>query len=94
MYVTDYTSRPDLSPVAPSVTRLAAHKDRVVRITLSEAQAETAKSLKPGDFISIRNLRMRRSGTKQLSGRLGGEQRLINKLLVSGDNEELKALLQ
>ncbi|OCH93878.1 hypothetical protein OBBRIDRAFT_789916 [Obba rivulosa] len=94
MYVTDYTSRPDLAPVAPSITRLAAHKDRVVKIVLNDAQAETAKNLKAGDFISIRNLRIKRSGTGQFAGRLGGDQRLIDKLHMNGDREELKALLQ
>ncbi|OBZ65733.1 hypothetical protein A0H81_14324 [Grifola frondosa] len=93
LYVTDYTSRSDLVPVTPTIT--AGLKDRVVRVSLHDAQVDTAKNLEPGDFITMRNLRLKPSGRQeQLSGRLGGSQRLINKLKANGNgNAELKSLL-
>ncbi|GBE81897.1 hypothetical protein SCP_0402710 [Sparassis crispa] len=96
LFVTDYTSRSDLVPIAPTAPRASALKGMIVRIDLrSDTQVETAKNLTEGDFISIRNLRLTRSGgTEQLAGRLGGVERLINKLQAHDPtNEELKALL-
>ena len=95
LYVTDYTSRNDLVPVSPSITSdLLA--DRIVRISLFDEQREIAKNLEPGDFIAIRNLRLKPSGSDhRLFGRLGGDQRLITKLNPrAAGNAELKALLR
>ncbi|KAI0934827.1 hypothetical protein AcW1_006221 [Taiwanofungus camphoratus] len=96
LYVTDYTSRSDLVPVAATLLGVANLEDRVVRIVLFDGQIETAKHLEPGDFVSIRNLRLKPSGgTSQLAGRLGGDQRLISKLQThTTANEHLKALLR
>ncbi|KAI0362516.1 hypothetical protein OH77DRAFT_61120 [Trametes cingulata] len=94
LYVTDYTARPDLVPVSASIAP-AALADRVVRVELRDAQVDTAKNLEAGDYVAIRNLRLRPSGTGTcLAGRLGGDQRLITKLnpKASG-NADLRALL-
>lgn len=95
MYVTDYTTRPDLVPVS-TIIGSRAPPDGVVRISLHNAQAETAKNLEIGDFIAIRNLRLRGSGSdSQLCGRLGGDQRLISRLnLNATGNVESRALLR
>ncbi|KAI8989789.1 hypothetical protein BD414DRAFT_522060 [Trametes punicea] len=94
LYVTDYTARSDLVPVSASIAP-SALAERVVRIELRDAQVDTAKNLEAGDFIAIRNLRLRPSGGgTRLAGRLGGDQRLITKLnpKASG-NADLRALL-
>ncbi|KAI0647426.1 hypothetical protein C8Q79DRAFT_1118413 [Trametes meyenii] len=95
LYVTDYTARTDLVPVSASVAP-AMLADRVVRVELRDSQVDTARNLEPGDYIAIRNLRLRPSGGGTLlSGRLGGDQRLITKLnpKASG-NADLRALLR
>ncbi|KAI0373030.1 hypothetical protein BV20DRAFT_849182 [Pilatotrama ljubarskyi] len=94
LYVTDYTARPDLVPVSASIAPVAL-VDRVVRVELRDAQVDTAKNLEAGDYVAIRNLRLRPSGGgTRLAGRLGGDQRLITKLnpKASG-NADLRALL-
>ncbi|KAI0636607.1 hypothetical protein C8Q77DRAFT_1276525 [Trametes polyzona] len=94
-YVTDYTTRPDLVPVAASIAPPAL-ENYVVRVELRDTQVDTARNLDPGDFVAIRNLRLRPSGGGTLlCGRLGGDQRLITKLnpKASG-NAELRALLK
>ncbi|EJF66176.1 hypothetical protein DICSQDRAFT_132309 [Dichomitus squalens LYAD-421 SS1] len=95
LYVTDYTARPDLVPVAATIAS-GALAERVVRISLNDAQIEVGKSLETGDFVAIRNLRLRPSnGGTLLSGRLGGQHRLITKLNPkSTSNIELRALLR
>ncbi|KZT71254.1 hypothetical protein DAEQUDRAFT_121630 [Daedalea quercina L-15889] len=95
LYVTDYTRRDDLAPIAFTVPRARELQNRVVKISLHDEQAETAKQLEVADFVAIRNLRLRPSGSeKKLTGRLGGNQRLLNKLQPNtANNHELKALL-
>lgn len=70
--------------------------DRVVRVELRDAQVDIAKSLETGDFVAIRNLRLRPSGGGTLlAGRLGGDQRLITKLNPKATgNADLRALLR
>ena len=95
LYVTDYTARPDLVMVSPSMVTPTASADRILRITLHDSQVETAKNLEVGDIISIRKLRLRPTGEGNLYGRLGGDERLIMKLNPnSTKNAELRALLR
>ncbi|KAL7283683.1 hypothetical protein ACG7TL_003119 [Trametes sanguinea] len=95
LYVTDYTARTSLVPVAAHIAP-SALADRVVRIELRDAQVDTARNLEAGDYIAIRNLRLRPSaGGPLVSGRLGGDQRLITKLNPKATgNAELRALLR
>ncbi|KAH9952071.1 hypothetical protein B0H21DRAFT_12289 [Amylocystis lapponica] len=95
LYVTDYTSRSDMVAIAPSAAP-SALTDRVLKVWLHDGQIATSKNLEPGDLISILNVRLKASGsTHLLAGRLGGNQRLINKLQPHGSsNEDLKALLR
>ncbi|CCL99996.1 uncharacterized protein FIBRA_02021 [Fibroporia radiculosa] len=97
LYVTDYTACSELAPVAATITGSGDMQDRIVKISLAAGQAQTAASLEPGDFVSIKNLRLRPSSNtfKKLVGRLGGEQRLINKLQANNNkNDALQALLR
>lgn len=95
LYVTDYTSRSDLSPVAATTPEFRGLEDRVLKVAVFDAQIETAKNLELGDFILIRNLRLKPSGTsRRLVGRLAGNQRYITKLQPDARNEELKDLLR
>ncbi|KAI0723872.1 hypothetical protein C8T65DRAFT_734380 [Cerioporus squamosus] len=96
LYVTDYTSRPDLVTVSPSIVTPTASADRIVRISLHDSQVETAKNLEVGDLVSIRKLRLRSTGGESsVHGRLGGDERLITKLNPnSTKNAELRALLR
>ncbi|KAI0807789.1 hypothetical protein C8Q74DRAFT_1322450 [Fomes fomentarius] len=95
LYMTDYTTRPDLVPVSTTIVSHAP-PDGIVRVSLKDAQAETGKNLVIGDFVAIRNLRLRGSGSdNQLSGHLGGDQRLISRLNPKATgNGELRALLR
>lgn len=96
LYVTDYTSRTDLAVVDMSAPIFQGLQDRVVKIALFNGQATTGNNLAPGDLVLIRNLRLKSfGGTKKLSGRLGGDARLINKLQAkTANNLELTALLR
>ncbi|THH29587.1 hypothetical protein EUX98_g4596 [Antrodiella citrinella] len=99
IYVTDYTSRPDLAPVYidSQVTHLIG-VDRIVKITLFDEQSKVAEGLELGNYISIKNLRLKPSlpGVDgNIAGRLGGNERLICKLQPQNSgNEELIELLQ
>ncbi|KAH8099538.1 hypothetical protein BXZ70DRAFT_942245 [Cristinia sonorae] len=99
IYVTDYTSRPDLAPVhlEPQIMSLLSG-DRIVKIALFDEQAKTAGALQPGDFLTIKNLRLRpaHAGAEvNLVGRLGGDERLIYKLEPkTSASEELQELLK
>ncbi|KAI0672845.1 hypothetical protein C8Q78DRAFT_1021641 [Trametes maxima] len=94
LYVTDYTARTDLVPVSASIAP-SVLADCVVRVELRDSQVDTARNLEPGDYIAIRNLRLRPSGGGPLlSGRLGGDQRLITRLNPKPNgNADLRALL-
>ncbi|RPD66503.1 hypothetical protein L226DRAFT_609332 [Lentinus tigrinus ALCF2SS1-7] len=96
LYVTDYTSRPDLVTVSPSIVTPTVSADRIVRISLYDSQVETARNLEVGDVISIRKLRLHQTGGEgRICGRLGGDERLIMKLNPnSTKNTELRALLK
>jgi hypothetical protein len=65
-----------------------------VKIMLCDGQEEMAKTMEPGGFYSICNLRLRKStANNELQGRLGGTERLIQKLKSKDtENEELQAL--
>lgn len=67
-----------------------------MRVELRDAQVDIAKNLEAGDFVAIRNLRLRPSGGGTLlAGRLGGDQRLITKLNSKATgNTDLRALLR
>ncbi|KAI0780559.1 hypothetical protein BD413DRAFT_5316 [Trametes elegans] len=94
LYVTDYTARTDIVPVSASIAP-PTFADRVLRVELKDAQVDIAKMLMAGDYVVLRNLRLRPSGgSNLLSGRLGGDQRLITKLNPKANgNAELRALL-
>lgn len=101
IYVTDYTSRSDLAPIyIDPPTDVSVPTNSVVKVLLLDGQATTAKTLEPGDFVSVRNLRLKGSNRADgvednLSGKLGGDQRLIFKLQPQGTgNEDLLALLR
>lgn len=95
IYVTDYTAREGLAHVAATVPNVDGLKDRIVKIALFDKQVEAITSIQPRDFITIRNLRLKQvAGVGQLSGRLGGDHRLITKLHPSSRSEELSALIK
>ena len=82
LYVTDYTSRPDLVPVHvdSQITRVLEN-NQILKIALFDEQAKLAAELNTGDYIAIKNLRLRpaRAGMHgDLVGRLGGDERLIS----------------
>ncbi|PIL24317.1 hypothetical protein GSI_14070 [Ganoderma sinense ZZ0214-1] len=95
LYVTDYTARTDLVPVSPAIAS-GDLAERVVRVSLNDAQVDLGRALDAGDYIAIRNLRLRPAGSGSLlCGRLGGEQRLITKVNPRATgNKELRELLR
>ncbi|KAI0822761.1 hypothetical protein BC628DRAFT_1387561 [Trametes gibbosa] len=94
LYITDYTPRNDLVPISVGIAP-STLADHIVRVELRDAQVDIAKNLEAGDFVAIRNLRLRPSGGGTLlAGRLGGDQRLITKLNSKATgNTDLRALL-
>ena len=81
LYVTDYTPRNDLSFIAATAdwTRGIEH-EKILKVALFNAQAKAVESLRDGDFIAIRKMRLKAAIGGTLSGLLGGEERLIFKL--------------
>ncbi|KAI0782207.1 hypothetical protein C8Q75DRAFT_811788 [Abortiporus biennis] len=95
IYVTDYTPRSDLGSVLIDSKPIAENRD-IVKILVKDRQLEAVKELSAGDFISIKNLHLRRSVRAQetVYGKLGGDEKLILKLRPQGTgNEHLIALL-
>ncbi len=81
IYVTDYTFRPDLAPIPATAEWVRdVDPDRIVKIALFQDQAETAKALKAGDIIAVRNVRLKQGLKNKVTGYLGGTERLIFKL--------------
>ncbi|PSR77622.1 hypothetical protein PHLCEN_2v7812 [Hermanssonia centrifuga] len=81
IYVTDYTFRPDLAPIPATAEWVRdVDPDRIVKIALFQDQAETAKALKAGDIIAVRNVRLKQGLKAKVTGYLGGSERLIFKL--------------
>ncbi|KAF7980156.1 hypothetical protein HWV62_39613 [Athelia sp. TMB] len=95
-YITDYTCHPDL-PIIPETHPWARGLERrIVKVALWDGQADMAKNIEAGKFYTIRNLRLLLETTGgRIQGRLGGAERLIDKLR-SGDsnNERLATLLR
>ena len=97
LFVTDYTSRTDLAPVAATAEWThGINADRILKIALSDEQAKAAEDLHPGDVIAVRNLRLKAlAGGRDVAGVLGGHDRLIFKLQPQNSgNENCLALMK
>lgn len=95
-YITDYTRHEDLPILSEMHTRPQGLERRIVKVILWDRQIEMAKIIRAGEFYTIRNLRLLVSTTEDhVQGRLGGAERLINKLRVEDSaNERLAVLLR
>lgn len=94
--MTDYTSRQDLVPIAATASWTKdIESNRIVRVALFNGQVKIAEALREGDIIAIRNLRLKAfADSKNVSGMVGGEDRLIHKLDPNTTgNDECIALL-
>lgn len=94
--MTDYTSRQDLVPIAATAAWTKdIESNRIVRVALVNSQVKIAEALREGDIIAIRNLRLKAfADNKNVSGLVGGEDRLIHKLDPNTTgNDECIALL-
>ena len=93
LYVTDYTCRPDLCPIPPAAWSRGL-EGRIVKVMLYDQQCHMAEKVDLGGFYTIRNLRLKKSPTGNgVQGRLGGSERLIDKLKTRDTvNEGLQAL--
>jgi hypothetical protein len=69
---------------------------RILKIQLCDEQVDRAKSLEPGAYYKIKNLRLKNSVVQgQLVGRLGSEEILIQMLDPNNqENNELKELIR
>ncbi|CAA7271520.1 unnamed protein product [Cyclocybe aegerita] len=96
IYVTDYTSHPQLKNVIINEPWAKSLSGRIVKITLSEEQKEVAESAIIGAFYSIRKLRLKYSAVEDcFCGFLGGNEKLIVALNPNRtDNEHLNGLLR
>lgn len=67
----------------------------ILKVALFSKQVDAAAGLREGDFVAIRKMRLKQVAGVQLSGMLGGEERLIYKLdpRTTG-NEECLALMR
>lgn len=83
--------------VDSQITRVLEN-NQILKIALFDEQAKLAAELNAGDYIAIKNLRLRpaRAGADgDLVGRLGGDERLIFKLQPKvSANEDLQELLE
>ncbi|KAK0463771.1 uncharacterized protein EV420DRAFT_1107156 [Desarmillaria tabescens] len=80
IYVSDYT-RLDILPCLDGPWA-AGLEHCIIRIKLTEGQIEMAKRFEVGTILSIKNLRLRKSYSEKIfQGLLGGDQRLIVKLI-------------
>lgn len=70
--------------------------DKILKVELRDEQARTAISLKPGDYVGLRNMRLKLTDLKkEVIGRIAGNERLIHKLNPNDTgNEDFIALLQ
>ena len=96
LYVTDYTPRTDMAPVAATSgwTRGIDH-ECILKVAVFNAQYKAAEGLREGDIIAIRNMRLKPVAGGVVAGRIGGEERLIFKLDPrSTGNEHCIALLK
>ncbi|KAF8637320.1 hypothetical protein AX17_002822 [Amanita inopinata Kibby_2008] len=95
IYVTDYTTHPRLE-VSPSYGDWCRGLEgRVLKISLWDTQASMAKSITPGYFYSIRNLRLKLNPLGDcLQGELRGYERRIHQLNPHKPMEELKNLTE
>jgi hypothetical protein len=97
LFVTDYTSRRDLAPVAATAEWThGLGADRILKIALYDEQAKAVENLRPGDVIAVRNLRLKAlAGGRDVAGTIGGYERLIFKLQPQNTgNENCMALMK
>lgn len=96
IFVTDYTSHPRLGIIGAGEPWSKGLENCIARIRLSEEQRHIAESAVPGDFYTIRKLRLKYSPTDEsFRGFLGGRERLIQVLNRNNtDNEHLNGLLR
>lgn len=96
IYVTDYTARNDLTPIAATAdwTRGIEH-EKIAKVAIFNSQVDVARGLSVGDFIAIRHLRLKRTSSGTVAGIIGGDERLIFKLDPrNSGHEHLPALLK
>ena len=96
LYITDYTAFKDLPAVLSEDAWARGLDGQIVKVSLVDKQVDLVKTIEPGCFYAIRNMRLKNvTMAKETQGRLGGEDRLIHRLKVKDTtNEELKALLR
>lgn len=93
IYVTDYTSHPDLPSLPPNEPWSRGLEGRIVKIVLWDEQVELAKTVRVGSYYSIERLRLRRHITgQQVQGRLGGQQKNVH--MLNPQNQTKTELMQ
>jgi hypothetical protein len=81
LYVTDYTSRDELSSLPVKESWGRSLEGRILTIKLCGEQVKRANSLEPWAYYKIKNLRMKNSVIEQqFIGVLGSEDVLIQML--------------
>ncbi|TFK42385.1 hypothetical protein BDQ12DRAFT_676116 [Crucibulum laeve] len=96
IYVTDYTSHPNLFATQLQEAWARRLEGHVAKIVLMDAQSTMAESVKIGSYYSIKKLRLKRSTTgNQFQGFLGGNEPLIRMLNATNkENQHLADLLK
>ena len=69
--------------------------DKVLKVELRDEQARRVKSLRPGDYVAMRCIRLKANERNQVHGTMRGNEVLIEKLNPNGTgNEEFIELLK
>ena len=69
--------------------------DKVLKVELRDEQARRVKSLRPGDYVAMRCIRLKANERNQVHGTMRGNEVLIEKLNPNGTgNEEFIELLR
>ncbi|GJE87059.1 hypothetical protein PsYK624_031420 [Phanerochaete sordida] len=96
MWVTDYTTRADLAPIASTAAEHAhgLPTERILKVALTDEQAGVGAALAPGDVVAVRKLRLKGARGRDVAGVLSGSERLVHKLNPqTTGSEECLALL-
>lgn len=93
--VTDYTAHPKMSSYRYEKDWSRDLEGLIVSVHLRDAQVQHAKTLRPGFFLNIKNLRLKDNRVqKRFQGDLGGHDVLVHRLDIHHPNDDLKALLE
>ncbi|KAL0581120.1 hypothetical protein V5O48_000909 [Marasmius crinis-equi] len=89
LYITDYTFNPILRRTLLPQAIPNSLSGRVLKLVLFDGQLELSKQLKTGDFVSVHMMRITKNASDEgLSVKMGGEERLVQRLVRGADGHK------